>query len=147
MNFGSEMVWAKDVSGKNIFCSMNEEIIGIERIFEIVHCPFEGQAKLLHGQFTISKILLLLPLYIFIEQNMFFQRHVLPMPFLSQDSRFWFTTWILFLILALIPRNIPRLRIWEATTAGLAECMHVSSHVIYIMKFVKEMQREWVTKN
>ena len=42
VNFGSEMVWAKHVSGKNIFCSMNKEKIREERIFEIVHCPFEG---------------------------------------------------------------------------------------------------------
>ena len=47
-NFGSEMVQAKHVSGKNIFCSMNEEIIMEERVFEIVHCPFEGRAKLHH---------------------------------------------------------------------------------------------------
>ena len=42
MNFGSEMVQAKHVSGKDIFCSMNMEKIREERIFEIVHCPFEG---------------------------------------------------------------------------------------------------------
>ena len=33
---------------KNVFCSMNKEKIREERIFEIVHCPFEGQAKLHH---------------------------------------------------------------------------------------------------
>ena len=61
-----------------------------ERIFEIVHCPFEGGAKLhylcqpngpagrcwlggnLKGQCTISKILFLLVLSTFIEQNIFF---------------------------------------------------------------------------
>ena len=48
VNFGSEMVKAKHVSGKNIFCSMNEEKTREERIFEIVHCPFEGRAKLHH---------------------------------------------------------------------------------------------------
>ena len=42
MNFGSEMVLAKHVSGYNIFSSMNKEKIREERIFEIVHCPFEG---------------------------------------------------------------------------------------------------------
>ena len=46
MNFGSEMVYAKHVSGKNIFCSMNKEKIREERIFKIVHCPFEGRADL-----------------------------------------------------------------------------------------------------
>ena len=44
MNFGSEMVKAKHVSGKYIFCSMNKEKIREERIFEILHCPFEDQA-------------------------------------------------------------------------------------------------------
>ena len=48
VNFGSEMVWAKNVSGKNIFCSTIKEKIREERIFEIVHCPFEGRAKLHH---------------------------------------------------------------------------------------------------
>ena len=42
VNFGSEMVQAKHVSGKNIFCSMNKNKSEEERIFEIVHCPFEG---------------------------------------------------------------------------------------------------------
>ena len=90
VNFGSEMVLAKHVSGKNIFCSMNKEKIMEERIFEIVHCPFEGRAKLHHlcqlngpvglcqlggnskVQCAISKILFPLFLYKFIEQNMFF---------------------------------------------------------------------------
>ena len=43
VNFGSEMVKAKHVSGKNIFCSMNKEKIRGERIFETVHCPFGGK--------------------------------------------------------------------------------------------------------
>ena len=46
VNFGSEMVKAKHVSGKKIFCSMNKEEIREERSFEIVHCPFEGRAEL-----------------------------------------------------------------------------------------------------
>ena len=90
VNFGSEMVKAKHVSGKNIFCSMNKEKIREKRIFEIVHCPFEGRAKLHHlcqpngpvglcqlagnskGQYMTSKILFPLHLYTFIEQNIFF---------------------------------------------------------------------------
>ena len=48
VNFGFEMVWAKQVSGTNIFCSLNKDEIREERNFEIVHCPFEGQAKLHH---------------------------------------------------------------------------------------------------
>ena len=48
VNFGSEMVEAKHVSGKNIFCSMSQEKIREERIFEIVQSPFEGRAKLHH---------------------------------------------------------------------------------------------------
>ena len=42
VNFGSEMLQAKHVSGKNTFCCMNREKIREEKIFEIVHCPFEG---------------------------------------------------------------------------------------------------------
>ena len=42
VNFGSEMVKAKHVSGKNIFCSTNKDKIGEETIFEIVHFPLEG---------------------------------------------------------------------------------------------------------
>ena len=48
VNFGSEMVKKKHVAGKNIYCSMNKEKIREESIFEIVDCPFEGQAKLHH---------------------------------------------------------------------------------------------------
>ena len=90
VNFGSEMGQAKHVSGKNTFCSMNREKIREERIFEIVHFPFEGRAKLHHllqpnglvgrcqlggnskGQCMISKILFPLLFYTFIEQNIFF---------------------------------------------------------------------------
>ena len=75
---------------KNIFCSMNEEKIREERIFEIAYCPFQGRAKVQHlcqlngpvsqcqlggnlkGQCTISKILFPLILSSFIEQNIFF---------------------------------------------------------------------------
>ena len=42
MNFGSEMAQAEHVSGKDIFPSMNKEKVREERIFDIVHCPFEG---------------------------------------------------------------------------------------------------------
>ena len=42
VNFCLEMVQAKHVSGKNTFYSTNKDKIGEERIFEIVHCPFEG---------------------------------------------------------------------------------------------------------
>ena len=41
MNAGLEMVQAKHVSGKNIFWPSNKEKIGEERIFEIIHCPFD----------------------------------------------------------------------------------------------------------
>ena len=69
---------------------MNKDKIRGERIFKIIHCPFEGWAKLHHscqpngpvgrcylggnskGQCTISKILFPLFLYTFIEQNIFF---------------------------------------------------------------------------
>ena len=42
MNFGSEMVQALQVYGKNMFCSMSKDKIEEEEIFEVVHCPFEG---------------------------------------------------------------------------------------------------------
>ena len=48
VNFGSEMVQAKHVSGKNVFWSMNKEKIREERIFEMVNCPCVGRAKLHH---------------------------------------------------------------------------------------------------
>ena len=48
VNFGSDMVHAKNVSGKNTFCSMHKNKISEERIFEIRHYPFEGLAKLHH---------------------------------------------------------------------------------------------------
>ena len=90
VNFCSEMVQAKHFSGKNIFCSIDKEKIREKRIFKIVHCPFKGRAKLHHlckpngpvgwcqlggnskGQCTISKILFLLLLHTFTEQNIFF---------------------------------------------------------------------------
>ena len=40
--FCLEMVQAKHVSGKNKFYSTNKDKIGEEKIFEIVHFPFEG---------------------------------------------------------------------------------------------------------
>ena len=42
VNFGSKIVKAKHVFGKNIFCSMKKDKIGEERIFQIVHFPIEG---------------------------------------------------------------------------------------------------------
>ena len=48
VNFCSEMVWAKHVSGKNMFFSMIVDKSKGKRIFEIVHCPFEGLARLHH---------------------------------------------------------------------------------------------------
>ena len=105
VNFGFEMVQAKHVSRKNIFCSINKEKIREERIFEIVHCPFEGRAKLQHlcqlnglvgrcslsgnwkGQCTISKILFPLLLYTFTEQNIFFPETCFAYPISEQKSR------------------------------------------------------------
>ena len=34
LNFGSEMVWAKHVSGKNMFCSMNVDKIRGKEVLE-----------------------------------------------------------------------------------------------------------------
>ena len=41
MNSGLEMVQANYVFGSNTFYSTNKDRIGEERIFVIVHCPFE----------------------------------------------------------------------------------------------------------
>ena len=102
VNFCSEMGQTKHVSGKNIFCSVNAYKIRGKRIFEIVHCPFEGRAKLHHlcrtnglvgqcqlggnlkGQCTISKILFPLLLYTFIEQNIFFPETCFAYPISEQ---------------------------------------------------------------
>ena len=107
VNSGSDMVQAKHVSGKNIFCSMNREKIREERIFEIVHCPFEGRAKLHHlcqqngpvswcqlggnskGQCTISKILFSLLLYTSIEQNIIFPETCVAYPISKPDFTVW----------------------------------------------------------
>ena len=48
VNSGLRMVLAKYVSIENIFHSTNKDKLGEERIFEIVHCPFEGWAELHH---------------------------------------------------------------------------------------------------
>ena len=42
VNFGSEMVQALQVYGKNIFCSMSKDKIEEEEMFEMVHFPFKG---------------------------------------------------------------------------------------------------------
>ena len=81
---------------------MNKEKIREERIFEIVHCPFEGRAKLHHlcqpnglvgrcqiggnakGQCMISKILFPLLLYAFIEQNILFPETCFAYPISEQ---------------------------------------------------------------
>ena len=41
VNFCSEMGYAKHVTGKNIFCSMNLYKSRGKRVFEIVHWPFK----------------------------------------------------------------------------------------------------------
>ena len=128
VNFGSEMVQAKHVSGKNIFCSMNKEKIREERIFEIVHCPFEGRAKLHHlcqpngpvgrcqlggnskGQCTISKILVPLLLYTFKEQNIFFPETCFACPISEQKftvclRRLQLVQWLAQLQLTIIQLN------------------------------------------
>ena len=73
-----------------------------EIIFEIINCPFEGQAKLHHfcqpngligwcwlggnskGQCMISKILFPLLLYTFTEQNIFFPETCFAYPISEQ---------------------------------------------------------------
>ena len=81
---------------------MNKEKIRENRIFEILTCPFEGQAKLHHlcqlnglvgrctlggnsrGQCAISKILFPLLFYTFTEQNIFFPYTCFAYPILEQ---------------------------------------------------------------
>ena len=48
MNSGSEMVEAKHVSGKNIFWSTLTVKSRGGKIFEFLHCPFEGRANMHH---------------------------------------------------------------------------------------------------
>ena len=48
MNSGSEMVEAKHVSGKNIFWSSLTAKSRGGKIFEFLHCPFEGRANMHH---------------------------------------------------------------------------------------------------
>ena len=48
VNSGSEMVEAKHVSGKNIFWSTLTVKSRGGKIFEFVHCPFEGRANMHH---------------------------------------------------------------------------------------------------
>ena len=86
---------------------MNKEKIRKERIFEVVHCPFEGWAKLHHlcqpngqvgwcyigdnwkGQGTISNILFPLLLYTFIEQKLFFPETCFAYPISEQKFTMW----------------------------------------------------------
>merc|ERR1712004_860474 len=86
---------------------MNKKKIREKRIFEIIHCPFEGLAKLHHlcqpngpvgwctlggnskGQCTISKILFPLLLYTFIEQNIFFPETCFAYPISEQKFTVW----------------------------------------------------------
>merc|ERR1712079_310132 len=90
-----------------VFYSMNKEKIREERIFEIVHCPFEGQAKMHHlcqpngpvgrcylggnlkGQCTISKILFPPLLYTFTDQNIFFPETCFAYPISKQKFTVW----------------------------------------------------------
>ena len=86
---------------------MNTNKIGEERIFEIVHCPFDGWAELRQynqpkgptgqcklgdnskGQCTISKIFFSLILSTFKEQNIFFLE-----TYASTISEPKFTVWL-----------------------------------------------------
>ena len=90
VNSGSEMVEAKHVSGKNIFWSTLTVKSRGGKIFEFVHCPFEGRANMHHkiqpnwltgrcclaggskGQCRKSKIFLSLLLPMQVDQYIFF---------------------------------------------------------------------------
>ena len=45
MNFGSELVQAKNVSGRNIFCSTLIAKSREGKFFEFLHCPLEALVK------------------------------------------------------------------------------------------------------
>ena len=90
VNSSSEMVEAKHVSGKNIFWSTLTVKGRGGKIFEFVHCPFEGRANMHHkiqpnwltgrcclaggskGQCRKSKIFLSLLLPMQVDQYIFF---------------------------------------------------------------------------
>ena len=90
VNSGSEMVEAKHVSGKNIFWSTLTAKSRGGKIFEFLHCPFEGRANMHHkiqpnwltgrcclaggskGQCRKSKIFLSLLLPIQVDLYIFF---------------------------------------------------------------------------
>ena len=90
MNSGSEMVEAKHVSEKNIFWSTLTVKSRGGKIFEFLHCPFEGRANMHHkiqpnwltgrcclaggskGQCRKSKNFLSLPLPMQVDQHIFF---------------------------------------------------------------------------
>ena len=90
VNSGSEMVEAKHVSGKNIFWSTLTVKSRGGKIFEFLHCPFEGRANMHHkiqpnwltgrcclaggskGQCRKSKIFLSLLLPMQVDQYIFF---------------------------------------------------------------------------
>merc|ERR1712001_621650 len=94
VNSGSEMVEAKHVSGKDIFWSTLTVKSRGGKIFDFLHCPFEGRANMHHkiqpnwltgrgclaggskGQCRKSKIFLSLLLPMKVDHNIyFFQRH------------------------------------------------------------------------
>ena len=105
VNSGSEMVEAKHVSGKNIFWSTLTAKSRRGKFFEFLHCPFECRANMHHkiqpnwltvryclaggskGQWRKSNFFLSLLLPVKVDQYIYFQRHVLPLPFLSLNSQ------------------------------------------------------------
>ena len=107
VNSGSEMVEAKHVSGKNIFWSTLTVKSRGGKIFEFVHCPFEGRANMHHkiqpnwltgrcclaggskGQCRKSKIFLSLLLPMQVDQYIFFPETCFA-PTISEPE---FTVW------------------------------------------------------
>ena len=111
VNSGSEMVEAKHVSGKNIFWSTLTAKSRGGKIFEFLHCPFEGRANMHHkiqpnwltgrcclaggskGQCRKSKIFLSLLLPMKVDQYIFFPETC----FASTISEPEFTVWVCLL--------------------------------------------------
>ena len=134
VNSGSEMVKAKHVSGKNILWSTLTAKSRGGKIFEFLHCPFEGRANMHHkiqpnwltgrcclaggskGQCRKSKIFLSLLLPMKVDQYIFFPETC----FASTISEPEFTVcnvysilW-LFIVTHEVVTNITSKIFWEA---------------------------------
>ena len=114
VNFCSKMGQVKQVSRKNIFCSVNVYKSRGKIVFEIVHKPYElppnqhwptspfgwhkwcSLAPPSKGQCTISKILFSLIFSLFIKQNIFFTETCFACTISEQKFTVWFQLQLYF---------------------------------------------------